>query len=211
MTYHDDYFEYAKAYAKADVKATHYLMKTNAGVFDTELMGRQMGWIDDQRKKAELEAQKERVRQAFGRLDNVKSSQWVGGLIYIEGATNLEQLKHACQSFGIVWKEEGDMVTKNDEINALRSQVAQLTKKLEKLEHGRMGKEPANGTVFKIEKRYDKFGKGYFFAAIRAENLWYLTGAGVDGSKSYTWEALKKFIGPYSRVWAMTAREELVD
>lgn len=182
----------------------------NAGVFDTELMGRQMGWIDDQRKKAELEAQKERVRQAFGRLDNVKSSKWVGGLIYVEGATDLEQLKHACESFGISWKDEGDMVTKNDEINALKSQIADLQKKLERVELGRMGKEPANGTVFKIEKRYQKYGTGYYFSAIRAEGFWYLTGTGSDGSKRYDWEGLKKFIGEHSRVWAMTAKEELI-
>lgn len=170
-------------------------------------------WLQEKKTKAELEAHRERVRQVFMRSFGaaIKSSEWVQAIMYVESARNIEELKRVCNSFDIVWKEEGDMVTKNDEINALRSQLADLNKKLSKLENGRMGLEPANGTVFKIEKRYSKSAPGYVFAAVRANGRWYLTGTGVDGRKEYTWEQLKTFIGEYSRVWVMTAKEELVD
>lgn len=171
-------------------------------------------WLGQKRKKAELEAQRERVRQVFMRTFGaaLKSSEWAQAILYVESARSVEELKRVCDSFDILWKDEGDMVTKNDEINALKSQIADMERKISKLELGRMGKEPANGTVFKIEKRYSRSsGTSYTFAAIRAGGLWYLTGTGADGTKSYTWETLKAFIGQYSRVWMMTAKEELVD
>lgn len=169
-------------------------------------------WLGEKKSRAELEAQRERVRQAFSRSFGaaMKSSEWVQAIMYVESAQNVEDLKRICDSFDIVWKDEGDMVTKNDEINALKSQIADLTKKLEKVEHGRMGKEPANGTVFKIEKRFSSSGPKYSYAAIRADGMWYLTGTSGAGIRSYTWEGLKKFVGDYSRVWAMNPKEELV-
>lgn len=170
-----------------------------------------MTWIDDQRKKAELEAQRERVRQAFAALNNTKTSTWIQGLMYLEGAKNVDDLKGVCRSFNIVWKDEGDMVTKNVELANLKAELAKVQAKIDKLEYGRLGKEPANGTVFKIEKRFDIGGKGYQYAAIRAGGMWYVTGTAGAGTKQYTWEELKTFIGKYSRVWSMTVREELVD
>lgn len=185
--------------------------------FDTKILAKDWGqssyWMDSKRATAELEAHRERVRQVFMRSFGpaMKSSEWVQAIMYVESANNIEELKRVCNSFDIVWKEEGDMVTKNEEIAKLQADIAKLTQKVEKLQLGRMGKEPANGTVFKIEKRYQKTGAGYVFAAVRAGGFWYLTGTGVDGSRQYTWETLKKFIGDYSRVWTMTAKEELVD
>jgi hypothetical protein len=206
MTYHDDYYEYAKA----DVKATHYLMQTNAGVFDTELMDRQMGWIDDQRKKAEFEAQKERVRQAMRSLNNVKTSEWVGNLMYVEACVKIDELKHACDMMGIYWKDEGDMKTKEQELKDLKAELAKVQKQIDKIEHGRLGKEPANGSVFKIERKFERYGTGYTYSAVRADGKWYLTGTRGDATKAMSWDELKRWIGDYSRVWVMTAKEELV-
>lgn len=108
-------------------------------------------------------------------------------------------------------KEEYALAAKNVQIAEINKQIDELKKQLEKLEHGRLGREGANGTVLKIEKRFDSKGKGYAYAAIRADGEWYLTGVGFAGTRKYTWEELKSFIGKYSRVWAMTAREELID
>lgn len=108
-------------------------------------------------------------------------------------------------------EREQALKAKNVQIAEINRQIDDLKKQLEKLEHGRMGKEGANGTVLKIEKRFEPGGKGYCYAAIRADGEWYLTGIGYAGTKKYTWEELKAFVGRHSRVWAMTAREELVD
>lgn len=171
----------------------------------------QSNWIDDQRKKAELEAQRERVRQAFAALNNTKTSTWIQGLMYLEGAKNVDDLKGVCRSFNIVWKDEGDMVTKNVELASLKAELAKVQAKIDRLEHGRLGKEPANGTVFKVERRFDAAGKGYSYAAVRADGKWYITGTRGDAVKAMDWEEFKRWVGKYSRVWSMTVREELVD
>lgn len=108
-------------------------------------------------------------------------------------------------------EKEKALTAKNTKIAEIQAEISKLQKKLEVVQHGRMGKEPSNGSVFKIEKRFDAGGKGYAYAAIKADGKWYLTGTGFAGSKTYDWEGLKDFIGKYSRVWAMTVREELVD
>ncbi len=171
------------------------------------------GWLAMKRNSAELEAHRERVRQIYGSAFSAakKSSEWVQGLVYLEGAKTVEELKKFCDSFDIVWKDEGDMVTKNDEINALRSKIAELNAKVEKLEHGRLGKEPANGTVLKIEKRYSSTGPKYVYAAIKAAGEWYLTGTTGAGVKVYTWDQLKTYVGEHSRVWLMSPSKEFVD
>lgn len=170
-------------------------------------------WLDNKRNRAALEAQRERVRQVYARAFSaaMKSSEWVQGLVYLEGAKTLDELKKFCDSFDIVWKEEGDMLTKNEEIKKLQAEIQHLTNKVSKLEHGRMGKEPANGTVFKIEKKYSQMGPRYVYAAVRADGAWYLTGTSGAGVKQYDWEELKSFIGTHSRVWSMTTSKELVD
>lgn len=170
-----------------------------------------VSWLTQQRNRAELEAQKERVRQAFGRLTNIRTPEWVQGIVYVEGCSTVEQLKAVSKSYNIVWKEEGDMVTKNVELANLKAEAAKLQARIEKLEYGRFGKEPANGSVFKIERRFEQFGKGYTYAAVRAEGWWYLTGTRQEAGKPMTWEQLKTWAGKYSRVWSMTVKEELVD
>lgn len=171
----------------------------------------QAGWLADKKATAELEAHRERSRQAFSRLHNVKSSEWVQGLIYLEAAQNVEDLKKVCNSFGIAWKAEGDMKTKLEEIQDLKDQIKRLNSKLEKVEYGRWGKEPANGSVFKIERRFEAGGKGYTYAAVRAEAWWYITGTRGDATKALSWAELQRWAGKYSRVWKMTVVEELVD
>lgn len=108
-------------------------------------------------------------------------------------------------------EKEKALATKNVEIAKIQAEISKLQKQLEVVQHGRMGKEPQNGSVFKIEKRFEAGGKGYAYAAIKADGNWYLTGTGFAGNKIYTWDQLKDFIGKYSRVWVMTVREELVD
>lgn len=170
------------------------------------------GWLAMKRNTAELEAHRERVRQVYSRAFGAakSSSEWVQGLRYVENALTLADLKKVCDSFDIVWKDSGDMITKNEEINGLKDQIKALNAKIEKLEHGRMGKEPANGTVFKIEKRFAEGGPSYIYAAIKASNAWYLTGTSAASSRAYSWTELKDFIGKYSRVWNMTASKEFV-
>lgn len=171
-----------------------------------------MSWLDDQRERAKLESHKERVRQVFAhKFTNIKTSEWMQGLIYLEGARNIDELKAVCKSHGIVWKDEGDMTTKNEELAKLKAEISKLNAQVEKLEYGRWGKEPANGSVFKIERRFEARGTGYTYAAVRASGLWYITGTRGDAIKSYTWEGLQVWAGKYSRVWKMTVVEELVD
>jgi hypothetical protein len=181
------------------LKSTNYMVQSN--------------WLHDQRIKAELEAHRERVRQVYVRSFGITkgSSEWAQGLVYIQNATTVDKLKDVCSSFGIVWRNEGDMLTKTEEIAKLKAEAVKLAAKIEKLELGRWGKEPANGSVFKIERRYERFGTGYTFAAVKAGGLWYITGTKAESNRSYNWEELKTWAGKYSRVWAMTAREELVD
>lgn len=202
----------------------------NYGKFDTELVARSMNftpkekhvstnfmaqanWMFDQKAKAELEAHRERVRQVYARAFGVasKSSEWVQGLLYVEGAKTLEDLKRVCDSFDISWKDSGDMLTKSEEIAKLRAEAVKLNARIEKLELGRWGKEPANGSVFKIERRFERNGAGYTYAAVRAGGSWYLTGTRGDAVKAMTWDELKRWAGQYSRVWTMTVKEELVD
>jgi hypothetical protein len=195
--------------------------------FDTQILARMMkpepyvstnyfaqgSWLDNQRNKAELEAHRERVRQVFARSFSAAkgSAEWAQGLVYIQDATTVDKLKDVCNSFDIVWRDQGDMLTKNEELAKLKVEAEKLRVKIEKLEYGRMGKEPANGTVFKIERRFEQFGKGYTYAAVRADGMWYITGTRGEALSSMTWERLKTWVGKYSRVWVMTAREELVD
>jgi hypothetical protein len=103
------------------------------------------------------------------------------------------------------------MLTKTEEIAKLKAEAVKLAAKIEKLELGRWGKEPANGSVYKIERRFERNGSGYTYAAVKAGGFWYLTGTRSEALKALTWDELKTWAGKYSRVWAMTAREELVD
>lgn len=214
-----------KDYAKFDARFTEQALSPNKATvrlgyyvpnwyYDgTEVIPESTNWLAEKRKSAELEAHRERVRQIYAKSFGAarQSAEWAQGLQYIQNAQTIERLKQVCDSFDIVWKDEGDMVTKNDEINALKSKIAELNAKVEKLEHGRLGKEPANGTVLKVEKRFSENGPKYVYAAVRANGMWYLTGTVGAGIREYTWETLKEFVGKYSRVWLMGASKEFVD
>lgn len=182
-------------------------------MYDADLTGRVMSWGQEKTAKATLEAHRERVRQVYARSFGAAktSSEWVQGLLYVEGAKNLDDLKKVCDSFDIVWRDAGDMITKNEQIQALKEELRKTQVKLDKLQYGRWGKEPANGTVFKIERRYERLGVGYTFAAVKASGLWYITGTKSESTRCYTWEELQAWAGKYSRVWKMTVAEELVD
>lgn len=171
-------------------------------------------WVTLKRNTAELEAHRERVRQAFVRsFQAVKSSsEWAQGLNYIQNALTVDSLKKVCESFEIIWSDKGDMLTSKEQIAKLKAEIDKLNQQVVKLELGRMGKEPANGTVLKIEKRFSAASSDkYSYAAIKAAGSWFLTGTSGSGTKIYTWEELKTFIGKYSRVWLMAPSKEFVD
>ncbi len=130
---------------------------------------------------------------------------------FIDRAKTLDELKALCKSYGMEINEKEWEMDKAQELKLLKEQSQALAKRIEKLEHGRWGKEPANGSSFKIEKRFSTTGDRYTYLAYKAGGLWYLTGTGYDGTKSYTWEKLKEFAGKYARAWRMTAAEELLD
>lgn len=167
-------------------------------------------WKQEKQAQAKLESKRELARQALLRVGYCSATESMGWH-QITNASSLEDLEKACDAYGIVYNEEGEMVTKNEQIAELKAQIAQLNKKLELVEYGRWGKEPANGAVFKIDKRFDANRTGYIYAAVKAQGVWYLTGTGFAGSRTYTWKELQEWAGKYSRVWVMTAREELVD
>lgn len=206
MTYLADYakfdIELAKKAFEAPVRNTFWQENSYSG-----------DWLAGKRNTAVLEAHRERVRQVYARVFNAAktSSEWVQGLMYVEAAKDVEELKRVCNSFDIVWRDSGDMITKNEEIAKLQAEINKLNAKVTKLQHGRWGVEPANGSVFKIERRYERNGVGYTFSAVKAGGLWYLTGTKAESAKAYNWEGLKEWAGKYSRVWRMTAAEELVD
>src|SRR5690606_2661822 len=95
-------------------RLTNYLTQCD---FDTrtEQKAKAVGWLDDQRAKAELEAHRERVRQVFSRSFGkaMKSSEWAQALAYVEGAKTIPDLQAVCRAFDIEWKDTGDMVTKD--------------------------------------------------------------------------------------------------
>lgn len=169
-----------------------------------------MGWVDQQRTKATLEANRELVRQHV-RDSNLGQLSKAMLQAMVDRSYTVQELKALCKSYNLdVFEKEWGM-TKEEELNLLKDQMKALDKKIEKLEYGRWGKEPANGSMFKIEKSYSSGGQKYAFVALKAGGLWYLTGTGTEGTKSYTWEGLKTVAGKYARVWRLTVAEELLD
>jgi predicted aminopeptidase len=169
-------------------------------------------WRKERTRKATLESHRERTRQnartRFG--PNGISTAMVCAMV--DDCLNLEALEKLCNSYGlpITWEVE-KKVDKAAEIQLLRDQAKALEKRIEKLEHGKWGKEPANGGMFKVEKTYTQGGQKYVYLAVKANGLWYLTGTNAEGQKSYTWDGLKAFAGKYARVWRLTVAEELLD
>jgi hypothetical protein len=162
------------------------------------------------RKQASLEQVREAVRQKV-RDSNLNQLSKAMMQAMVDRSYTMEALQALCKSYGIKGYEGELFMDKSAEIQLIKDQQAALSKRLEKLEYGKWGKEPANGGMFKIEKSYAVGGAKYKFLAIREAGLWYLTGTGVDGSKSYSWSGLQAFAGKYSRVWRLTVAEELLD
>jgi hypothetical protein len=170
-----------------------------------------MGWfMDDQRKRATLEQNRELVRQHV-RDSNLSQMAKAMMQAMTDRCDTLNELKALCKSYQIEIFEKEWAMTKEEEIKLLKEQMSALDKKIEKLEYGKWGKEPANGASFKIEKRFSEGGTKYVYLALRAGGLWYLTGTSSPAMTSYTWDELKVFAGKYARVWRMTVAEELLD
>lgn len=169
-----------------------------------------MGWVDQQRIKATLEANRELVRQHV-RDSNLNQLSKAMMQAMIDRSYTMNELKALCKSYGIEIFEKEWAMTKDEELKLLKEQQANLAKRIEKLEHGRWGREPANGAMFKIEKSYSPSGQRYAFVALKASGFWYLTGTGTESMKMYSWEGLKSFAGSHARVWRLTAAEELLN
>lgn len=162
------------------------------------------------RKQATLEQSRESVRQRVRDSDlNQLSKAMMQAMV--DGSSTIESLRALCKSYGITGYEGETMITKTEEIKLLKEQKAALDKRIEKLEYGKWGREPANGAMYKIEKSYSFSGTKYKFLALKEGGHWYLTGTGVEGCRTYTWDTLQVFAGKYSRVWRLTVAEELLD
>lgn len=167
-------------------------------------------YLQGKRKEATLEQTRELVRQHV-RDSNLNQISKAMMQAMIDRSITIESLRALCKSYGITGYEGELNMNKADEIKLLKEQKAALDKRIEKLEYGKWGKEPANGAMFKIEKSYSIGGSKYKFLAIKEGGYWYLTGTGVDGTKTYTWSSLQTFASKYSRVWRLTVAEELLD
>lgn len=169
-------------------------------------------WRKERSRKATLESHRERARQNARDRFGPSGINTAMACAMVDGCLTLEELEKLCNSYGlpITWEVE-KKVDKAAELNLLKDQAKELNKRIEKLEYGRWGKEPANGAMFKIEMTYTQGGPKYVYLAVKASGLWYLTGTSGAAQKSYSWESLKKFAGKYARVWRLTAAEELLD
>jgi len=169
-----------------------------------------MSWVDQKNKQAELEANRELVRQHVrdSRLNEISKAMLYA---FIDRTDTMDGLKALCKSYKLEVKEEEWKMDKVEELKLLKEQQLALAKRIDKLEFGRWGREPANGTVFKIEKRFSSVGDKYAYAAIKAGGMWYLTGSRGETTNPRTWDQLQTWAGKYSRVWKMTTSEELVD
>lgn len=170
----------------------------------------QGNYLQGKRKEATLEQTRELVRQAV-RDSNLNQLSKAMMQAMVDRSYTMEALTALCKSYGITGYGGEPVINKEQEIKLLKEQQAALAKRLKKLEYGKWGKEPANGGMFKIEKSYSLGGSKYKFLAIREAGMWFLTGTGVDGTKSYTWSQLQTFAGKYARVWRLTVAEELLD
>lgn len=172
-------------------------------------------WKKERQLRFELESHKEQARQHAKFRLSAGEQNWAW--VSIDRCESFDDLFAVCNAYLLptTWiKETKPMaMSKEDELNLLKEQQKSLAKRIEKLEYGKWGKEPSNGAMFKIEKKFSSLGTApkYSYAALKANGMWYLTGTGNDGTKSYSWEALKKFAGQYSRVWRLTVAEELLD
>lgn len=166
-------------------------------------------WAKDRKQRSLLEQNRELVRQHVrdGNLNQLSKAMLQA---MIDRCTTLDALKVLCKSYyleiGEAW-----MITKEEELKLLKEQMGALNKKIEKLEYGKWGKEPANGAMFKIEKTFYQGGAKYKYLALKEGGIWHLTGSGNDGTKTYSWEGLKSFAGSRARVWRLTVAEELLD
>lgn len=161
-------------------------------------------------RMAELERNRELVRQ---HVRDAKLDQLSKAMLYafIDRTDSLDGLKALCKSYKLEVNETEWYMDKAQELELLKSQAKALEKRIEKLEHGKWGKEPANGSMFKIEKRFSSYGDKYTYLALKAGGDWYLTGTRGETQAPRTWEQLKTFAGKYARVWRLTVAEELLD
>lgn len=167
-------------------------------------------YLKGKRDMANLERSRESVRQLIRDSDlNQLSKAMMQAMV--DSSYTMKSLQALCKSYGIKGYEGEPVINKAEEIKLLKEQKAALDKRIEKLEYGKWGKEPANGGMFKIEKSYSIGGSKYKFLAIKEGGFWYLTGTGAEAIKSYSWTGLQTFAGKYARVWRLTVAEELLD
>jgi hypothetical protein len=166
--------------------------------------------MDQKRTQATLEQNRELVRQHVrdSNLDQLSKAMMQA---MVDRCWTDNELKALCKSYKLDIFEKEWAMTKAEEISLLKEQMKTLDRKLEKLEHGKWGKEPTNGGMFKIEKSFYQGGAKYKYLAIKEGGVWHLTGTSADAKKTYTWEGLKTFAGSRARIWRLTVAEELLD
>jgi polyhydroxyalkanoate synthesis regulator phasin len=167
-------------------------------------------WIKRQNELAALEQNRELVRQ-YVRDSNLNQLSKAMMQAMVDRCWTQNELKALCKSYHIQIFEKEWAMTKEEEVKLLKEQMNALSKKIEKLEHGKWGKEPTNGAMLKIEKTFYQGGAKYKYLAIKEGGVWHLTGTSPEAKKTYTWETLKAFAGSRARVWRLTVAEELLD
>jgi hypothetical protein len=81
-------------------------------------------------------------------------------------------------------------------VSAARAQLEELAKPK------RFSKEPAEGTVLHIVKKYG--ANSYTYIVIRVSNAWYSTGS-INGRNTVRWAELEEFIGDDTDVMVLGA------
>jgi hypothetical protein len=166
--------------------------------------------MNQKRDQATLEQNRELVRQHV-RDSNLNQISKAMMQAMVDRCWTQNELKALCKSYQIDIFEKEWAMTKEEEVKLLKEQMKALDKKIERLEYGKWGKEPANGGMFKIEKSFSQGGAKYKYLAIKEGGVWHLTGTSADARKTYSWAGLKAFAGSYARVWRLTVAEELLD
>ncbi len=105
---------------------------------------------------------------------------------------------------GSRYESETPVQTAERKIAEAKAVLALAHEELQKAKRNtRFGIEPSNGSILKFEqKKFGAYGglKTYYYGAIRANDLWYITGSDRNQHSAMTWKELQSFIGD-GKVW----------
>jgi hypothetical protein len=101
------------------------------------------------------------------------------------------------------YESETAVQTAERKIAEAKAVLAKAHEDLQKAKRNtRFGIQPSNGSILKFEKKFGAYGgpKTYYYGAIRANDLWYITGSDRYQHSPMTWKGLQEFIGD-GKVW----------